>query len=74
MLGGLCVAGSQEVGALPGSWHVGYVVVDADGWKADAEENASQYDVAHYAGLIEKAWREVAVVFDERKSPAEKCR
>jgi DNA polymerase I len=53
---------------------MGYVVVDADGWKADAEENASQYDVAHYAGLIEKAWREVAVVFDERMSPAEKCR
>ena len=43
---------------------MGYVVVDADRWKADAEENASQYDVAHYAGLLEKAWREASMVFE----------
>ena len=51
---------------------MGYVVVDADRWEADAEENASRYDVAHYAGLLEKAWREASIVFDKNMSHAAK--
>lgn len=44
---------------------MGYVVVDAGRWEVDAEENASEYDVAHYARLLEKAWDEVAFVFEQ---------
>lgn len=43
---------------------MGYVVVDAGRWEVDAEENASEYDVAYYARLLEKAWEEVAFVFE----------
>ena len=42
---------------------MGYVVVDAGGWEVEAEENAAHFDVRHYAGLLDKAWREVAYVF-----------
>ena len=44
---------------------VGYVVVDASCWVVEAEENASEYDVAYYAKLLEKAWEEVAFVFGQ---------
>ena len=44
---------------------MGYVVVDAGRWEVEAEENASEYDVAHYARLLEKAWGEVAFVFGQ---------
>lgn len=42
---------------------MGYVVVDAGGWEVEAEENATHFDVRHYAALLEKAWQEVAFVF-----------
>jgi DNA polymerase I len=59
---GLCLAPGMDMG---------YVVVDADHWKADAEVNASRYDVAHYARLLEKAWRELTVVFELQPPYAE---
>ena len=42
---------------------MGYVVVDAGGWEVAAEETAENFDVRHYSGLLDKAWREVAYVF-----------
>ena len=44
---------------------MGYVVTDAGSWEveAEAEETAKNFDVMHYAGLLDKAWREVAYVF-----------
>jgi DNA polymerase I len=42
---------------------MGYVVVDAGSWKVEAEAGAKNFDVRHYAALLEKAWREVAYVF-----------
>ncbi|NTV27754.1 MAG: DNA polymerase I, partial [Methanothrix sp.] len=50
---------------LAAGMEMGYVVVDAGRWEVDAEENASEYDVAHYAKLLEKAWGEVAFVFGQ---------
>jgi DNA polymerase I len=47
---------------VPGM-EMGYVVVDACGWEVEAEENATRFDVRHYAALLEKAWQEVAFVF-----------
>jgi len=42
---------------------MGYVVADAGDWEVQAEENASSFDLGYYAGLLEKAWQEVAFVF-----------
>ena len=42
---------------------MGYVVTDAGAWEVQAEENASSFDAGYYAGLLEKAWQEVAFVF-----------
>jgi len=48
---------------------MGYVVADAGSWEVEAEERAKNFDVQHYAGLLEKAWREVAYVFGPQEAP-----
>ena len=46
---------------------IGYVVKDASRWEVDAERDASEFDVAYYRKLLEKAWDEVAFVFKNSK-------
>lgn len=42
---------------------IGYVVRDAKKWDVDTERDASEFDEAYYAKLLDKAWAEVAFVF-----------
>jgi hypothetical protein len=48
---------------------IGYVVTDATNWKVDPERTASEFDVAYYQGLLDKAWTEAAFVFNGSKKP-----
>jgi DNA polymerase I len=43
---------------------IGYVVKDAGRWEVETVENASEFDAAYYRKLLEKAWEEVAFVFN----------
>jgi len=53
--------------SISAGMEIGYVVADAAEWKVEAEENAVKnavsFDAGYYAGLLEKAWQEVAFVF-----------
>lgn len=46
---------------------IGYVVRDAASWQVDLERDAAKFDALYYGGLLEKAWKEVAFVFDAAK-------
>ncbi|NLH20791.1 MAG: type B DNA-directed DNA polymerase, partial [Methanothrix sp.] len=60
----------QQLGLhLEPGMEMGYVVVDAGGWEVAAEETAENFDVRHYSGLLDKAWREVAYVFGPQEAP-----
>ena len=60
----------QKLGLhLEPGMEMGYVVVDAGGWGVAAEETAENFDVRHYSGLLDKAWREVAYVFGPQEAP-----
>lgn len=47
---------------------IGYVVKDAASWQVDLERDAAKFDAAYYGGLLEKAWKEVAFVFEEARA------
>ncbi len=47
---------------------IGYVVKDSGRWEVDLEECASEFDAAYYRKLLEKAWEEVAFVFEFKLS------
>ena len=49
--------------SLQPGMEMGFVVADAGGWLVEAEEDAKHFDVRHYAGLLDKAWREASYVF-----------
>jgi len=44
---------------------IGYVVRDAKKWAIDPERDASGFDRAYYLKLMDKAWSEVAFVFQK---------
>jgi hypothetical protein len=46
---------------------IGYVVKDAGCWEVDPEGSASEFDAGYYGKLLEKAWKEVAFVFERVK-------
>jgi hypothetical protein len=43
---------------------IGYVVKDSMKWEVDSERDASEFDAEYYAKLLEKAWDEIAFVFE----------
>ena len=43
---------------------IGYVIRDARKWETDPERTASEFDAGYYRRLLEKAWGELASVFD----------
>ena len=54
----------QKLGLhLEPGMEMGYVVVDAGSWEVAAEETAENFDVRHYSGLLDRAWREISYVF-----------
>ncbi len=60
----------QKLGLhLEPGMEMGYVVVDAGCWEVAAEETAENFDVRHYSGLLDRAWREVAYVFGPEEAP-----
>ena len=60
----------QKLGLhLEPGMEMGYVVVDAGCWEVAAEETAENFDVRHYSGLLDRAWREVAYVFGPQEAP-----
>lgn len=60
----------QKLGLhLEPGMEMGYVVVDAGSWEVEAEETAENFDVRHYSGLLDRAWREVAYVFGPEEDP-----
>jgi DNA polymerase I len=60
----------QKLGLhLEPGMEMGYVVVDAGSWEVEAEETAENFDVRHYSGLLDKAWREVSYVFGPEEAP-----
>jgi DNA polymerase I len=59
------VAALRAMGApvAPGM-EIGYIVRDASRWLVEAGGEASGFDAAYYANLLEKAWDEVAFTLD----------
>jgi hypothetical protein len=53
----------QEIPLAPGR-EIGYVIKDADRWKMDLERVALRFDIEYYRKLKEKAWKEMAFVFE----------
>jgi DNA polymerase I len=53
---------TQGIPLAPGM-EIGYVVRDAERWTVSMEKGASQFDAEYYGKLLEKAWNEVAYVF-----------
>jgi len=56
----------QGIPLAPGM-EIGYVVKDAGRWEVDPEGSASEFDAGYYGKLLEKAWSEVAFVFERAK-------
>jgi DNA polymerase I len=56
----------QGIPLAPGM-EIGYVVKDASCWEVDPEGSASEFDAGFYGKLLEKAWSEVAFVFERAK-------
>lgn len=48
------------------------MVKDAERWDVDMERDASEFDVGYYGKLLEKAWNEVAFVFECLESAGQK--
>jgi hypothetical protein len=46
---------------------IGYVVRDAKNWEVEPKSSASEFDAEYYGKLLEKAWAEVAFVFNSEK-------
>ena len=46
---------------------IAYVVKDAKTWEVDPARTASKFDAGYYKGLLEKAWGEIAFVFEGRR-------
>jgi len=42
---------------------IGYVVKDARRWSVETEDLAEEFDPGYYTGLLQKAWQEVAFVW-----------
>jgi DNA polymerase I len=55
----------QGIPLAPGM-EIGYVVKDAKKWEVEPEKTASEFDDDYYRKLLEKAWGEVAYVFESR--------
>jgi DNA polymerase, archaea type len=53
----------QGIPLAPGM-EIGYVVKDAKKWEVVPERTASEFDIGYYGKLLEKAWGEVAYVFE----------
>ena len=53
----------QGIRLAPGM-EIGYVVKDAGRWEVEPERNASEFDAGYYGKLLEKAWAEIASVFE----------
>ncbi|MHB8117994.1 MAG: hypothetical protein ACYDHX_04600 [Methanothrix sp.] len=53
----------QGIPLAPGM-EIGYVVKDAKKCEVEPERTASEFDVGYYGKLLEKAWGEVAYVFE----------
>ena len=58
---------NQGIPLAPGM-EIGYVVKDAKNWEVEPERSASEFDAEYYGKLLEKAWAEVAFVFDVKRS------
>jgi DNA polymerase I len=54
----------QGVPLSPGM-EIDYVVKDAKKWEVDPVRTALKFDASYYRGLLEKAWKETAYVFDK---------
>ena len=46
---------------------IGYVMRDAKNWEVEPKSSASEFDAEYYGKLLEKAWAEVAFVFNSEK-------
>jgi DNA polymerase I len=57
----------KGISLAPGM-EIGYVVKDAKIWDVEPERYASEFDAEYYGNLLEKAWEEVAFVFDVKRS------
>jgi len=53
----------RGISLAPGM-EIEYVVRDAKKWAVDPERDASGFDEIYYTNLLEKAWAEVAFVFN----------
>jgi len=53
----------QGIPLAPGM-EIGYVIRDARKWDVDPERTASKFDALYYRGLLQKAWSELAFVFE----------
>jgi DNA polymerase, archaea type len=61
------VAAHQKQGiSLAPGMEIGYVVKDAKSWAVEPDRTASEFDIGYYGKLLEKAWVEVAYVFESR--------
>jgi DNA polymerase I len=58
---------NQGIPLAPGM-EIGYVVKDAKNWEVEPERSASEFDAGYYGKLLEKAWVEIAFVFDVKRS------
>ena len=58
---------NQGITLAPGM-EIGYVVKDAKNWEVEPKRSASEFDAGYYGKLLEKAWGEVAFVFDVKRS------
>jgi DNA polymerase, archaea type len=52
----------RGIPAVPGM-KIGYVVRDARRYRVDLSWEAETFDIPYYAGLMEKAWKEIAYAF-----------
>jgi len=55
----------EGIGVAPGM-QIAYVVRDAKRYRVDTEWTASAIDTEYYRALLEKAWEEIAFVFDRK--------
>jgi hypothetical protein len=56
----------QGLPLAPGM-EIAYVVKDAKKWEVDPARTPSKFDAGYYKGLLEKAWGEIAFVFEGRR-------
>ncbi|MGD0952366.1 MAG: hypothetical protein ABR985_08215 [Methanotrichaceae archaeon] len=55
----------QGIPLAPGM-EISYVIRDARKWEVAPERTASKFDAAYYRGLLEKAWTEIAFLFNKK--------